>query len=147
MGDELIKKAAEGIRNGCRANEIIARLGGDEFIILLPKTDAFEAERIIKRIKEKISLERVGEFDISIFFGYKTKETDEDNIQEIFKKAEDDMYQNKLYESSNTKSKSIDLIIKMLYEKSIYERQHSKRVSKICEKIAISMNFDKKAVI
>jgi len=30
-----------------------------------------------------------------------------------------------------------------LYEKSNREMQHSKRVSKICEKIAIGMNFDK----
>src|SRR5665647_2219082 len=42
MGDELLRKAAEVIKNGCRADDIIARLGGDEFVIILPKTDAFD---------------------------------------------------------------------------------------------------------
>jgi len=146
MGDELLKKAAEGIKKGCRNDEIIARLGGDEFIILLPKTDAFEAEKIIKRIKDEMSYEKVGAFDISISFGSKTKENEEENIRDIFKKAEDNMYQHKLYESSNTKSKNINLIINTLYEKSRQERMHSKRVSKICETIAIKMNFEKNAV-
>lgn len=146
MGDELLKKTAECIKTGCRDNEIIARLGGDEFIILLPKTNAFEAEQIIKRIKKKISLQKVGAFDISISFGYQTKEYEEENIHDIFKKAEDYMYRCKLYESSNTKSKNIDLIVKLLYEKSQQERLHSKRVSKICESIAIKMKFEKQAV-
>src|SRR5665648_533172 len=48
MGDELLGKVAEVIKNGCRADDIIARLGGDEFVILLPKTDVFETEKIIK---------------------------------------------------------------------------------------------------
>ena len=52
MGDELLKKVAEVIKKGCRADDIIFRMGGDEFVILLPKTDAFETEIIIKRITE-----------------------------------------------------------------------------------------------
>lgn len=83
---------------------------------------------------------------ISISFGYKTKEKTDENIQEIFNKAEEQMYQHKIYESSNTKSKTIDLIMDTLYEKSCQEMLHSKRVSEICGVIAIKMKFDKKAV-
>ena len=54
MGDELLKKVAEVIKKGCRADDIIARLGGDEFVIILPKTDALETEKIIKRIKGSV---------------------------------------------------------------------------------------------
>src|SRR5665647_2949352 len=44
MGDELLKKTAEVIKKGCRADDIIARLGGDEFVVVLPKTGALKAE-------------------------------------------------------------------------------------------------------
>jgi len=117
MGDEFLRKAAEVIRNGCRADDIIARLGGDEFVILLPKTDAFETEKIIKRIQDLASKEKVGFLDISISFGYETKTNEEENIQEVFKNAEDHMYKHKIYESSSMRSKTIDLIINTLYEK------------------------------
>jgi len=70
MGDELLKKVAEVIKKGCRASDIIARLGGDEFVIVLPKTDAFETEQIIKRITDLASKEKVGTINISIFFWF-----------------------------------------------------------------------------
>jgi len=100
MGDELLRKVAEVIKIGCRADDIIARLGGDEFVIILPKTDAEDAEQIIKRINELSLKEKAGNIDISISFGYATKSNEEENIQEIFKYAEDLMYQHKRSESS-----------------------------------------------
>ncbi len=94
-GDELLKKTAEVIKKGCRADDIIARLGGDEFVIILPITDAFKAEQIINRINDLSLKEKAGAIDISISFGYKTKMDEEEKIQEIFKFAEDQMYRNK----------------------------------------------------
>jgi len=143
MGDELLKKAAEVIKKGCRADDIIARLGGDEFVIILPKTDAFKTEQIIKRIKDLSLKEKVGSIDISITFGHETKDNKEENIQEIFKNTEDHMYRHKLSESSSMKSKTIDLIMNTLFEKNNREMLHSKRISEICEDIATKMNFNK----
>lgn len=145
-GDELLRKAAEEIKKGCRADDIVARLGGDEFVILLPRTDTSEAEDIIKRIKDYSLNKKVETIDISISFGYETKRNKEDNIQEILKKAEDHMYRHKLYESSSTRGKTIDLIMNTLFEKSNREMMHSKRVSEISETIAINMNLDKETI-
>jgi diguanylate cyclase (GGDEF)-like protein/PAS domain S-box-containing protein/putative nucleotidyltransferase with HDIG domain len=146
IGDELLKKAAELIKKGCKADDIIARVGGDEFVILLPKTDVSEAEQIIKQIKELSSKEKIGGIDISISFGCESKKNEEEDIQEIFKNAEDRMYRHKLYESLSMKNKTIDLIMNTLYEKNNREMLHSKRVSEICEAIAIHMNFDMDAI-
>lgn len=145
-GDELLKKAAEEMKKGCRADDIVARLGGDEFVILLPKTDTSAAEEIIKRIKELSLNEKVETIDISISFGYETKRHVEENTQEILKKAEDHMYRHKVYESSSKRSETIDLIMNTLFEKSNREMMHSKRVSEICEEIAINMNLDKETI-
>jgi diguanylate cyclase (GGDEF)-like protein/PAS domain S-box-containing protein len=95
MGDELIRKSAQVIKKGCRADDIIARLGGDEFVIILPKTEAIKAEEINNRIKDLALNEKVGVMNISISLGYGTKNTKEEQIQDIFKKAEDHMYKQK----------------------------------------------------
>ncbi len=139
MGDELIKKVAKTITNGCRENDIIARLGGDEFVIILPKTDSFEAERIMKRIKNLASNEIVGSIGISISFGYETKNTENEPISEIFKKAEDHMYKKKLYESPSVRGKTIGAIINTLCEKNKREEKHSRRVSELCKKMGIAL--------
>ena len=135
MGDEFIKKAAEVIKKGCRADDIIARLGGDEFVIILLKTDAFKTEQIIKRINNLASKEKVGTIDISISFGYETKNNEEEKIQEVFKKAEDHMYEKKLFESPSMRGKTINAIVSTLHEKNKKEEQHSHKVSALCKRM------------
>ena len=133
MGDELLMKVAEVLKKGCRKGDIIARLGGDEFVILLPKTDAYETQQIIKNISDLSLIEKVGSVDISISFGCETKNTEEEIIEEIFKKAEDHMYKKKLFESPSMRGKTIGAIIRTLHEKNKREEQHSHRVSELCK--------------
>ncbi|WP_459929827.1 diguanylate cyclase domain-containing protein [Desulfosporosinus burensis] len=51
----------------------MARWGGDEFVILLPKTNTEEAEKIVRRIKELYSNVLVNAIGVSISFGWETK--------------------------------------------------------------------------
>ena len=141
-GDEFLQKAANAMKNGCRADDIIARLGGDEFVAILPNTNTAEAEVIINRIRANLLEDKLNNLPISVSFGHGTKEDIDQNIQEIFKTAEDDMYKQKLYESSSMRSRTVDLIMNTLYEKNIREMLHSKRVAEYCEALAIKMNFD-----
>ncbi len=136
MGDELLRKTADILQVGCKQGGTVARLGGDEFAIILPCTADDEANDIIRKIKELASCQRVKAVDISISFGWETKSSETQSIQEVFKFAEDHMYRNKLYESASLKSKMINLIMNALYQKSSREKHHSERVSLLCEKIA-----------
>ena len=83
VGDELLKKVADVIRKGCRADD-----------------DNNEADLIIKRINNLLLKEKItqGDINISVSFGYETKIDDVEKIEEVFKKAEDFMYKKKLNE-------------------------------------------------
>ena len=141
-GDKLLIKTAELIKMECRGDEIIARLGGDEFVILLPKTNSKEAEEIIKRIKASSSRVRLKSAELSISFGWETKISINQDINEILKNAEDYMYRNKLYESPSIRGRTIQAIINSLHEKNKREEQHSQRVSNLCEAIGIAMGIN-----
>ncbi|MDD2481980.1 MAG: diguanylate cyclase [Lutispora sp.] len=140
-GDELLKKFAEVLRQGCRADDIIARIGGDEFIILLPKTNGIETEKIVKRIKALTKKEKVGSINISVSFGWETKNFVEERVQDIFKKAEDYMYKKKLFEGPSMRGKTIQAIINTLHEKNKREEQHSHRVSQLCKNIGKALGL------
>lgn len=145
-GDELLRKVASIIKTECRADEIIARIGGDEFVLLLPKTDVKAANQLMERINAAIMNEKIDRIALSVSMGCSVKKAVSETMNGVFKEAEDDMYRRKLSEGSSMRSKNIDLIISSLYEKNHREMDHSKRVSEICEAIAIKMNLDKENV-
>jgi len=144
IGDELLKKVGEVIGKGCRMDDIVARLGGDEFVILLPNTDTHETEQIVKRIKTQALSEKVGSIEISISFGWESKINGEEDIQEIFKKAEDHMYKKKLFEGPSMRGKTINAIINTLHEKNKREEQHSHRVLALCKSMGESPWFTRR---
>lgn len=141
IGDELLKRVTKVMINGCDDNKIISRIGGDEFVILLPKTDAIEASKIIEDISALASAEQVASINLSISFGFETKYHDEEDIFEVLKKAEDFMYKKKLFESPSMRGKTIGAIINTLHEKNKREEQHSHRVSLYCEYLGHAMNL------
>jgi diguanylate cyclase (GGDEF)-like protein/PAS domain S-box-containing protein/putative nucleotidyltransferase with HDIG domain len=141
-GDELLLKVAKAFKDGFRSDDIVARLGGDEFIVILPNTDKVEAEIIISRIKTHLVKEDFLNLPISISFGHGTKYNTDQSMHQIFKDAEDDMYKKKLYESSSMRGRTVDLIMKTIYEKNEREMYHSRRVSELCEALAKKMGFD-----
>lgn len=146
VGDELLKKAAEAIKKSCRADDIAARIGGDEFVIILPRTDTLAASDVINRIGSLLAAERVGGMAVSISFGQATKTQLKQDIQVIFKNAEDNMYRNKLQARSTLRSSAIEGIMNALYERFPGERQHALHVSHDSEAIARYMNLSTKEI-
>ncbi|MDD2484413.1 MAG: diguanylate cyclase, partial [Eubacteriales bacterium] len=133
VGDELLRKIANILKSACRSDDIIARLGGDEFVILLPNAGPVEADQIIRRIQSLATAEKVEDLELSISFGYETKWLEEENIDEVFNKAEKYMYQKKLIERPRIRNKTIHSIIDVLYKRCPREKIHSGNVSAYCE--------------
>ncbi|HAM63760.1 MAG TPA: hypothetical protein DCP62_09010 [Erysipelotrichaceae bacterium] len=143
VGDQLLIKVANALKSASRVDDILARHGGDEFIIVLPKTGSEEAGKIVKRFKYFLSQEKLDQVEISVSFGFATKTMIDQEIKNIIKRTEDDMYQHKVYESSSMRFKTIDLIMKTVFEKNNREMLHSKRVSEICEDLAKTARLNK----
>lgn len=143
VGDEILRKAAEIFMKASRADDIVFRMGGDEFAVILPKTDSAESQQIINCINDMASDTKVANIELSVSLGYDTKEKDKQTISDMLANAENDMYRHKLYERSSMRSKTIDIIMNTLFEKSNRESLHSKRVSEICQIIASEMHLDK----
>ena len=141
VGDDLLKKVAQVIKECCREDEIIARIGGDEFVLVLPKVDAENAQNLIKRIKSQMKNEKIENIPISVSFGFETRQNEEESIQEIIKKAEDYMYKKKLFESQSLRGKTISSIISTLHEKNKREEMHSNRVSELCERMGTALGL------
>lgn len=141
LGDMLLKRTAEIIRMVCRENDVLSRVGGDEFVLLLPKTTPDEAEMIRKRIEEETSHAHIGPVSISLAIGFATKSKVSQNILEVQKVADNNMYRDKLKNGKITKSRIVQTILKLIDEKFPHEREHLKNVAYYAAEIGRAMGF------
>lgn len=141
-GGELLRKIAEGMKEECRADEIIARIGGDEFVVILTKTGSEAAGIMAKRVRARISKAKVNSLTISISISWDTKKESEQDIEAVLRNAEDYLYKHKLTESASMHSHSIEMIMQTLNEKDDGNEENAKRVSALCESIGVSLRLD-----
>ncbi|RQD71215.1 MAG: diguanylate cyclase [Tindallia sp. MSAO_Bac2] len=145
-GDDLLKTAADIIKDCCRKDEIIARIGGDEFLILVPNMTNEEAEKLVGRIRNRCLYTEVESIELSISFGWDTKDHEDEDINEVLKNAENYMYKKKLFEQPSIRSKTIHAIMNTLHEKNPREEKHSQRVSDLCVQTARAMKFSDREI-
>jgi len=145
-GDRLIRKIVEILRKECRADDILARIGGDEFVVLLPQTDEKQAQKFLARIHTAIENTITDTVVLSVALGFAVKQESFENMHDIFRKAEDQMYRDKLSESPGIRSRTIVKILDTLYLRNKREMSHSRQVGHLCGQIASKMNFDRDAV-
>lgn len=129
QGDRLLIETANVLKKSCRQDDVLARQGGDEFIILVPKTSELEIKNFIHRIEESTNQIGVEDLVLSVAFGFSVKKNTQEPIDTLIKKAEDQMYNNKLLNHTSQRKKVIEGISATLHEKHPGEEEHSKRVS------------------
>lgn len=147
-GDKLIVTIATILKTCCREADILARTGGNEFGILLPKTGAEAADKIIKKIGDaceqykKDSKEEA--YYISISTGVATKMNADELLSDIIKDADDSMYRHKLLQNRSLHSSIIASMKSTLYEKDQKTEEHAQRLIALSKTIGQSMNLTDK---
>lgn len=145
-GDELIQKVANVVIKESRKNDVFARMGGDEFTLLMPNTGTDEARAFIKRVNEEFKKQKVDSLDISVSLGYETKIREEQNIEDIIKKADENMYKNKANQSNEYRDTMVEKIYDMLSNEVTWEKEHSEKIRRILGLFANELEFDEERV-
>lgn len=135
-GDLLLKTVTRIIQTHCRPGDIFSRVGGDEFVVLLPHTTETQVESIVRSIRNEIKDVFINNLEVSISFGWDTKSQKDKYMKDVYKKAEDYMYQHKLNESPIMRERTIKKIVQSLHDKFPQEKEHAVNVGLLCEKAA-----------
>ena len=54
MGDAVLRRVADVLRDRCRANDVLARYGGEEFLLCFPNTDLREARLVCEELRTAV---------------------------------------------------------------------------------------------
>lgn len=97
-GDAYISSFSKVMREVFRQDDIVIRMGGDEFLIVTPLEDLKNIELIIRRLEDKKSKE------LSYSIGWEAaskKELLDRGLDEVIKKADEKMYEEKRKRSNS----------------------------------------------
>ncbi len=92
-GDQLIRDAAECIREVFRGIGVCYRIGGDEFCILIRKGDTDQIQEALNHLQQVLEEKnRRRKMPLSIAFGYAIRENAEESMEQVFNRADEMMY-------------------------------------------------------
>ena len=146
MGDRLLKKVGENLTSMLRSDDIIGRLGGDEFLVLLPKTNKNQTEAIVERISASLRNTELDPVIISLAMGFSVKVDIDQDIEDVLKRAESRMYNDKLRSGKQMRKGLIENFIRDINTKYEQEKIHSDKVTEYCIKTGKAMGFSKKEI-
>ena len=96
-GDRLLRAAARALAQALRRSDSLARLGGDEFAVLLPETDARQADQVVRKLRFALSQMAAREgFDVTFSIGVSTFLSVPPSVDRAIDHADGTMYQAKV---------------------------------------------------
>lgn len=95
VGDKVLKKVANILKDNTRQNDFIVRFGGDEFLLVLKDSNKEQSQEVMERIKNDLKNNKEFDFPIEISFGIE-EILSEIELDEVIKIADKKMYNNKV---------------------------------------------------
>jgi diguanylate cyclase (GGDEF)-like protein/PAS domain S-box-containing protein len=143
-GDELLISVAKIISMPFRKIDMIARIGGDEFCIILPRTEhqiALTKKAEITKLVDKHNQENPS-FQMNMSIGVATSESvKEENIYDIYQRADKNMYEYKVIHPDSPKSGVVDMLLAALSERDFMAQGHSERLTDLAVMMADKMTL------
>ena len=99
VGDLVLKEVALRMRAICREHDIVARLGGEEFALITPFASRDQLLNVAERYRQMVEELKIKHGNVvirpTVSIGVATNEGEIDNIDDLFKAADQKLYQAK----------------------------------------------------
>lgn len=148
IGDHLLVSVANALRAGVRDGDVVARVGGDEFAILIPHVDASDVGAILGRIKAQIDKYNHSKQPVPMIvsMGYATSPGQDKSIDDLYREADNYMYQNKL----NNRLASVKILTRAIEKayiaKDFGREGHGRRLGTFNQTMAQAMSLPREQV-
>ncbi len=137
-GDELLKAAAKLLQSCATSPDFVARIGGDEFALLVLEPD--QGKMIKLDVAIKASVEKYNkansQLPLSLSIGWAADFNMVDNIDILFKEADNNMYREKMHQSMSTRSAIVQAMMQALEARDYITEGHADRLQTLVEALA-----------
>lgn|GEM_PF-3736711 len=109
IGDKYLLSAATILQASFRIEDTVARIGGDEFAVIMPDVTENQLRESLEKLSQSLEEynNNIESIHLSISSGYAFKTGSNINLHEMYKEADDHMYQDKNHHRKSVKSNII----------------------------------------
>jgi len=146
-GNALLSKVANILKGNSNVDYILARTGDDDFSLLMPGAGA--AEDFIRRITDCIDVENASPehlYTASLSFGYSTRRTPSEEVDETLKAARDSLNNRKILNVQSSHSAILTSIMTTLHARSEETEEHAQRLFELSERIGRQLGISQKSM-
>ncbi|NLV70415.1 MAG: diguanylate cyclase [Clostridiales bacterium] len=140
-GDEFLRKAANILTLCSEEKDILARIGGDEFVWIMPQTDPAAAKDRMRSAKDRLEAEETMIIKATISMGCCTKLHAHEDLIQVYRNAENIMYQNKTARKKGYEQATLKNMTELLWERSSRTRDHATNTAFFCERMGEALNW------
>ncbi len=140
-GDKLLKRLAKILKYCSRDEDIIARWGEDEFFVIMPRSTEEDVKEVLHRIKKICAKTRDQKIPLNISMGVSARKSLDQDLKDVIKEAENNMYKNKLLERKSIHNSIITSLERVLWEKNRETKEHAERLKKLAMKLGSTINL------
>jgi diguanylate cyclase (GGDEF)-like protein/PAS domain S-box-containing protein len=148
IGDVVLKAVAGILKKSFRSGDFVARIGGDEFAVLLPSNSVKLFEAACRRIRERIARYNVENpmVPISLSMGFAVSQDIPVDMDALFKKADNNMYREKLHQQKSTRSAIVQALIRALEARDFITEGHGDRLQGLVEALARALGLAENSI-
>jgi len=143
-GNRQLKRVAGLLRESCRETDIYGRWGGDEFLVIMPNSTPSCVMVVRDRLRRALRKDTDGfVVPLSVSAGMAVKEDVRQSLVDIRKKAEEEMYRDKLLSRTAGGEVLFKAIARRL-EEDPGRKPHITRVLELAERFAFRLGLDQR---
>jgi diguanylate cyclase (GGDEF)-like protein len=99
VGDEVLRRVGQTLRQVMRGTDIFGRMGGEEFAVAMPETGLADAMNVAERLRERFAEVRVPTWSEPVAFtvsiGISHLNSAETLLSQLIKRADEALYEAK----------------------------------------------------
>ncbi|MGC9490781.1 MAG: PAS domain S-box protein [Thermovirgaceae bacterium] len=142
-GNRQLEQTAELLKEHCRSTDIYGRWGGDEFLLIMPRSDVPVVRAVRDRLRQVSRVDNEGcGIPLSVSVGMAVKEDIRQNLNDVRKQAEEEMYRDKLLSQELTR-KALFEAVKRRLEEDPGRASHIRRVCDLARRFFLYLGLDK----
>ncbi|MBS4022811.1 MAG: diguanylate cyclase [Dethiobacter sp.] len=145
-GDKVLKTAADIIKRSFREGDVVARIGGDEFAVLLPGSCHKMVESACQRIRETMAEYNSTKTQLPLSMSMGFAVCNPLHTDRLFKEADNYMYSEKLHNSQDIRSATVQIMMKSLITRGLIDEGHADRLQSLAASLAEAVGLPENRV-